>query len=88
VSQDFESDLLALTPSRLPKLAIKPWIPPSPKPLTLLNALVVDPATGKLLNGKQTVKFGKDGKFISVSQAGMEEEDGVTVDIDGLYLCP
>ncbi|KAL0570707.1 hypothetical protein V5O48_011258 [Marasmius crinis-equi] len=77
-------------PELLPKLAIKPWIQPKPRPLTLRNVFVIDPATGKLLDGKQTVVL-RDGSIVSVSsreeKLGDEDESAV-VDLDGLYLCP
>ncbi|KAF9266839.1 hypothetical protein L218DRAFT_955951 [Marasmius fiardii PR-910] len=74
----------------LPKLAIKPWIPPEPKPLTFLNAFIIDPASGKLLERKQTVKT-KNSRIISISpspDAGNLGDNSITVDLNGLFICP
>ncbi|ESK94932.1 xaa--pro dipeptidase [Moniliophthora roreri MCA 2997] len=48
------------------------------------------PASGKTLNGKQTVKINEDGRFISVSPTSKEQEsdNATVVDLDGLYICP
>ncbi|KAG7093578.1 hypothetical protein E1B28_007247 [Marasmius oreades] len=74
----------------LPKLAIKPWIPPKPRPLMFVNAIVVDPASGNLLTGRQTVKV-EGGRIISVSPTSDAEnfgDDCTVVDLNGLFICP
>ncbi|KAE9405601.1 Xaa--Pro dipeptidase [Gymnopus androsaceus JB14] len=86
-------------PSLLPKLAIKPWIPASPSPITFINALVVDPASGLLLQdgGRQTVVI-NEGKFVQVrptvdgdKNLGDDKEGDEkpkVLDLDGAYICP
>ncbi|THU97524.1 hypothetical protein K435DRAFT_753992 [Dendrothele bispora CBS 962.96] len=86
-------------PELLPKLVIKPWIPPPPRSLILRNALIIDPASSKVLDGKQTVVI-DEGKIISVNKTvdgdgdgksqggGKEKPAPVVVDLDGKYLCP
>ncbi|KAK1220542.1 hypothetical protein PQX77_016682 [Marasmius sp. AFHP31] len=77
-------------PELLPKLAIKPWVPPKPISLTLRNALVIDPASSGLLDGKQTLVL-KDGYIRSVSKTRDDEQydqESSMIDLDGLYVCP
>ncbi|KAJ3716367.1 hypothetical protein C8R42DRAFT_588271 [Lentinula raphanica] len=85
-------------PSLLPNLAIKPWIPGPPPSIRLINALVVDPASGSILgsnNGQiasmHTVISNK-GKFFEVRPTveGDEIPDGevTVVDLKGAYICP
>ncbi|KAJ3869488.1 Xaa--Pro dipeptidase [Lentinula novae-zelandiae] len=84
-------------PSLLPKLAIKPWIPGPPRSITLINVLVVDPASGSLLGTnenefKHTIVM-KNGKFAEVrptneGDKNLVEEEVVVVDLNGAYICP
>ncbi|KAJ8095152.1 hypothetical protein PM082_010374 [Marasmius tenuissimus] len=77
-------------PKLLPKLAIKPWVPAKPLSLTLRNALVIDPASGRLLDEKQTLVL-KDGYIHSVSKTQDDEkhdQESSVIDLNGLYVCP
>ncbi|GAA5927415.1 hypothetical protein JCM10213_003463 [Rhodosporidiobolus nylandii] len=76
----------------LPKLALKPWISSSPAGFALTNAQVVDPASGKLLEGSQTVVV-KKGKIVNVFPVDepdllAEETSLKRIDLGGRYLCP
>jgi imidazolonepropionase-like amidohydrolase len=82
----------APTSRSLPKLALKPWITPTPSGLVLTNAQVVDPAVGKLLDGLQSVII-KNGKIAAVYPVDepdlLEEEAGLRkIDLAGLFICP
>ncbi|KAJ7291434.1 hypothetical protein C8J57DRAFT_1445140 [Mycena rebaudengoi] len=78
-------------PSLLPKLAIKPWIRTLPDDLILTNALVVEPSTGALLNGKQMITISK-GMIVSVkptqSPKSAKDDEPKTIDLNGAYVCP
>ncbi|KAJ7151363.1 hypothetical protein C8R43DRAFT_1004928 [Mycena crocata] len=79
-------------PSLLPKLAIKPWIMPPPDDLILVNALVVQPSTGSILDGKQTITI-KKGVIVCVEPSAQEghKDDGgdiKIVDLNGAYVSP
>ncbi|KAJ7454079.1 hypothetical protein B0H11DRAFT_2070280 [Mycena galericulata] len=80
-------------PSLLPKLAIKPWIKPLPDDLILTNALVIQPSTGSVLAGKQSITI-KKGIIVSVESVQLHHErngDGdeiKTIDLNGAYVCP
>ncbi|KAF8830334.1 hypothetical protein HHX47_DHR2000628 [Lentinula edodes] len=85
-------------PNLLQKLAIKPWIPGPPRSITLINVLVVDPASGSLLGTnenelKHTVIM-KNGKFAEVRPTNegdknlFEEEEVVVLNLNGAYICP
>ncbi|KAL0066039.1 hypothetical protein AAF712_006867 [Marasmius tenuissimus] len=77
-------------PELLPKLVIKPWVPAKPLSLTLRNALVIDPASGRLLDEKQTLVL-KDGYIHSVSKTQDDEkhdQESSVIDLNGLYVCP
>jgi adenine deaminase len=84
---------LASEPKRsLPKLAVKPWILAPPDDLILINALVVQPSTGTILDGKQTITIQK-GMIVSVkptegSQTDDPDSEVRTVDLNGAYVCP
>ncbi|KAF9078641.1 hypothetical protein BDP27DRAFT_1309930 [Rhodocollybia butyracea] len=87
-------------PSLLPKLAIKPWVPEPPRSITLINALIVDPASGLLLgaqNNQRPIKHTiviKDGLIAEIRPSADEDDNlgGTTevmiMDADGLYICP
>ncbi|KAJ3934321.1 MAG: Xaa--Pro dipeptidase [Lentinula lateritia] len=78
---------------RLPK-----WIPGPPRSITLINVLVVDPASGSLLgtneNELKHTLIMKNGKFAEVRPTNegdknlVEEEEVVVVDLNGAYICP
>ncbi|KAI0767080.1 hypothetical protein C8Q74DRAFT_1426044 [Fomes fomentarius] len=79
--------------SLLPKLALKPWVRPSPRSLILRNARVVDPADSQLLDGYQDVVL-EDGLVLSVTPSGAsyaakpEKPEPIVVDLAGKYICP
>ncbi|KAF5351451.1 hypothetical protein D9757_012047 [Collybiopsis confluens] len=86
-------------PSLLPKLAIKPWVPAPAPYLALINAMVVDPKSGSLLQSENGNKLYsiliKDGKFADVRPTNGKDNDlGKTekylvVDLAGdYYICP
>ncbi|CAL1711386.1 unnamed protein product [Somion occarium] len=84
--------------SLLPKLAVKPWIRPSPQPLVLRNAFVVDPTSSSLLPELQDVSIVKghvqsikpsSERFIhSLFERRGNEQPPTVVDLKGKYLCP
>ena len=75
------------------KLALKPWVRPTPPSLVLRNAQVVDPAESKLLQGPHDVVI-EDGLILSVSPAGVtpdttsKDSPVLSVDLAGKFLCP
>ncbi|EJF57550.1 hypothetical protein DICSQDRAFT_111629 [Dichomitus squalens LYAD-421 SS1] len=77
----------------LPKLALKPWVQPSPPSLILRNARVIDPARSTLLQGPQQC-FIENGLFLSVTPIGVQpgitpkDPPVVSVDLAGKFLCP
>ncbi|ORY25515.1 hypothetical protein BCR39DRAFT_595008 [Naematelia encephala] len=80
-------------PERLEKLRIKPWTASSRSPsLVLTNCQVVDPVSGSLLDGPQTV-YMSNGVFVSVGSSitsQIEDTDmaAIKVDLKGKYVCP
>jgi adenine deaminase len=74
---------------RLPELNVKPWVEPAHEPFYIVNATIIDPAKGKLMDGAQVIKVEK-GIIASVSNANSAKlEEGVkTVDAQGGYVCP
>ncbi|GAA5878231.1 hypothetical protein JCM3774_005849 [Rhodotorula dairenensis] len=80
-------------PYLLPKLALKPWVSPTPAGIVLTNARVVDPAAGKLLDGLQTMVI-RDGRVAAVYPVDnrklvAEEETSLRrVDLGGRYVSP
>ena len=77
----------------MPKLALKPWVRPTPPSVVLRNAQVVDPAESKLLQGPHDVVI-EDGLILSVNPTGMtpnvpsKDPLVVSVDLAGKFLCP
>ena len=88
-------DRLTKSHDRLPKLAVKPWVRPSPPQLILRNAQVIDPASESVLKGFQDVTI-DDGLISSVSPVGTspqseykpDEPQPVIYDLAGKFLCP
>ncbi|GAA5903184.1 hypothetical protein JCM6882_006987 [Rhodosporidiobolus microsporus] len=79
-------------PSLLPKLALKPWISAAPAGFLFTNAHVVDPASGELLPGLQSVvvKKGKITHVFPVDEPDLLADEGSLkrIDLDGRYICP
>ncbi|TBU40168.1 hypothetical protein BD309DRAFT_1003253 [Dichomitus squalens] len=77
----------------LPKLALKPWVQPSPTSLVLRNARVIDPAESTLLQGPQDIVI-ENGLILSVTPIGVQpgitpkDPPVVSVDLAGKFLCP
>ncbi|WWC97421.1 hypothetical protein V866_004301 [Kwoniella sp. B9012] len=68
----------------LPKLAIKPWLSAHTPQRVLKNCKIVDPASGKLLDGLKSITIA-EGKIVSVEDT-KEQDEGV--DVQGAYVCP
>ncbi|KAK2782167.1 hypothetical protein FQN52_001005 [Onygenales sp. PD_12] len=69
---------------------IKPWIRPTQKTYIFLNANVVDPVNGSILEN-QTVKIaGGLVESVTVSSSTTEStgNDAITIDLQGKYICP
>jgi hypothetical protein len=87
------SDEADLRRSSLPKLALKPWSLPVPEGFLLVNAQVVNAATGQLLPGKRTVKVVK-GVVESVNESKADDLNVAhakglkVVDLEGAFVCP
>lgn len=87
------NSILLLILSRLPKLAVKPWIRSHPQPLILREVSVVDPTSASLLAGLQDVVIAK-GHIQSIKPSASnidlpsDVEDPIVVDLKGKYLCP
>ncbi|GAA5854886.1 hypothetical protein JCM8547_004110 [Rhodosporidiobolus lusitaniae] len=79
-------------PSLLPKLALKPWIAEPSAGFVLSNARVVDPASGELLPGLQSVvvKKGVVTHVFPVDEPDLlaAEESLRRIDVEGKYICP
>ncbi|WVR08395.1 hypothetical protein IAU60_005450 [Kwoniella sp. DSM 27419] len=76
-------------PHLLPQLVAKPWLRPSPEPVTLLNCRVVDVVRGVLLDGLRTVTI-EQGRIVSIDLPDETKHSpaGGVVDLAGRYLCP
>ena len=74
---------------RLPDLKVKPWLQQAHDTFYLVNATVVDPAQGKLLDGQYAIKVEK-GEIVSVdSQSSARIDNGLKqIDVKGKYVCP
>lgn len=67
----------------------KPWLLPAQTTYTLINANVVDPAEGKILENVSVVL--SEGRIRSVSRdasGARDHGESVVVDLQGLFLCP
>ena len=55
----------------------------------LTNCQVIDPSSGKLLDGPQTITL-NDGEIAQVGKSGSFGLDGdtPTIDLEGKYICP
>ncbi|WRT63339.1 uncharacterized protein IL334_000244 [Kwoniella shivajii] len=71
----------------LPKLAIKPWVSEYPADRILKNCQVVDPASGKLLQGLKSVTI-SEGKIQSITDSDSTQSTSNVIDLEGAYLCP
>ena len=90
--RDRVTDPRGACPDRLPKLVLKPWVSPTPAGLVLTNAQVIDPNTGRLLEGLQSVVI-RDGKIAAVypiDEPDLLAEEGSLrrVDVGGRYISP
>jgi len=73
--------------SRLADLAIKPWDKGHCDTFYVVNARVIDPKEGKVMEGQKTIKIEK-GKIVSVDDVTKIDANASQYDAEGRFVCP
>lgn len=70
-----------------PEKVIKPWLLPQQNTYHFINARVVDPVNGSVFSAGSVTT--SNGTIESISQDyTLIRGDGITIDLEGKYLCP